>query len=284
MKQFDFLKMVVGAGLLGTLVACSPASQNAVTLGAESSSIIGGSWVEQPDSIAKSTVALVTVARTHDGKDMQAVCTGSYIGSNIVLTAAHCVPVVGKTYAKAVILVVFGTDITKAAKEDVRVVTKYEIHPKYGKMGENGEDAHDVALVKFSGPVADGYVAANLLKDESLLKPRTVVTLAGFGINKTDGKNTQSDNRLSKTTVEVVGEFGMHEMVLDQSRGQGACHGDSGGPAFLEVDGVQYVWGITSRGSGKDGVDDCSLVSIYTKIKSESDFLFKAVNALMTAK
>ena len=43
----------------------------------------------------------------------------------------------------------------------------------------------------------------------------TKVTLAGYGLIKTDGVNTESDDRLRKVQVEIAGNFGKHEILLD---------------------------------------------------------------------
>ncbi len=159
--------------------------------------------------------------------------------SNVILTAGHCVTKVGDKVGKGevtevTLIAVFNTDLNSAQRGDVRLITQTVVHPQYGKTTGN-TDNHDLAIVKFAGALPAGYQLAKFLDDESLLKEGTTVTLAGFGINKTDGTNTESDNRLSKVDIEVaVPDFGQHEVILDQRNGKGACHGDSGGPAFLE--------------------------------------------------
>ncbi|ASD65338.1 S1 family peptidase [Bdellovibrio bacteriovorus] len=279
MKLINVSKaLVLTTTVLAGLVACSPASQNAVNT--QGTSIIGGEPVETSDSIAKTTVAIIASVQTQDGQEGSFICTGSLLKNNMVLTAGHCVPVVGEEYKEVAIYIIFNTDINKMERADVRLVTDAVVHEDYGKMGEQGEDANDVAVLKFAGAMAPGYKVAKFLSDESLLVPGTKVTLAGYGLIETDGVNTKSDDRLRKVDVEIVESFGKTEILLDQSQGKGACHGDSGGPAFLEVKGQQYVWGITSRGAGKDGKDDCSLVSVYTKVKSQADFINGAMKTL----
>ncbi|MBV2168077.1 MAG: trypsin-like serine protease [Bdellovibrio sp.] len=284
MDSIKFLKAALVTGLLGSLIACSPAQQHSVQLGADSSSIIGGTPVENKDAIAKSTVAIVASVVTKDNQEGQFICTGSLLKENVILTAGHCVPVVGEEYKEVALYVIFNTDLNKMQKADVRLVVDHVIHTQYGQVGQEGEDAHDLALIKFAGAMAPGYQLAKFLDDESLLKPGTKVTLAGYGLIETDGVNTKSDDRLRKVDVQVVEDFGKTEVLLDQTQGKGACHGDSGGPAFLDVNGTQYVWGVTSRGAGKDGKDDCSLVSVYTKVKSQSEFVNSALKLLSQKK
>lgn len=277
--KFNTLSKVVLAGVIGSLIACAPAKQNSVNVGANDTAIIGGVNVDSSDVIAKSTVAIIADVKTKDGQEGQFICTGTLMTSNIVLTAGHCIPSADE-YATAALYIVFGTDLNKLQKGDVRLVVDSVVHPQYGKTGSSRSDTHDLSLIKFAGPVAPGYQAAQFLDDESLLTEGTVVTLAGFGINKTDGKNTESDNRLSKVDVEIAGDLGKNEVIVDQRFGKGACHGDSGGPAFLNVKGTLYVWGVTSRGGGKNGVDDCSLAGVYTKVKSENTFVQDALKQL----
>lgn len=276
-------KSVLIAGLVGSVIACSLNNKSSLDLGADNSSIIGGSPVASEDSIAKSTVAIVASVLTQDDQEQQFICTGSLLTSNVVLTAAHCVPS-GADFKQVSLYVVFNSDLHKLKKSDVRAVADYVVHPEYGNTGSEGEDAHDLALIKFAGFMAPGYQLAQFLDDESLLKPGTKVTLAGYGLIETDGVNTKSDDRLRKVEIEMAEEYGKNEVILDQTRGKGACHGDSGGPAFLEINGTQYVWGVTSRGAGKDGKDDCSYFSVYTKVKSETAFIDQALKTLAANK
>ncbi|MBO9668273.1 MAG: serine protease [Bdellovibrio sp.] len=312
MKQTKSLKSVLALGVLASLAACSPTQKgSSLNTSAESKSIIGGSPVTDadvigdtkiPSTIASSTVAILTLVRMApnsapsaekkdtpqmrpmdaqtDAKEpqiMQFTCTGSLLANNVVLTAGHCV-YKAQPGEKVMTVIVFTKDINTAQKEDIRVVTQALVHPDYNKTGEHGEDMNDVALMKFSGPLASGYKVANFLQDESVLTNQGIVTLAGYGL--TDGVNKTSDNILRKVDVKIAGAFGKTEVVLDQSQGKGACHGDSGGPAFVTVNNIEYVWGITSRGIGKDGADDCSLYAIYTRVKQQETFIQSALKTL----
>lgn len=277
MKNSLTKKLVVVLGLAGAMTACAPQNTNSVATD-KGSSIIGGTIVEAADTISKSTVAIIAVIVDAKGEEQQFVCTGSLIAENVVLTAGHCVPEV-KAGEKAGMYVVFTKDLNKLTKEVIRAVNKVVVHPKYGTEAEDGSDANDIALIRFTGLKAPGYELAKFLKDETLLTTGATVTLAGYGL--TDGVNKTGDNLLRKTDVQILEHFGKTEVALDQSQGKGACHGDSGGPAFLKgADGVEYVWGITSRGIGKDGKDDCSLFSLYTKVTAQQTFVDGALATL----
>lgn len=287
MNSTNLLKIVFTTSLLSYLVACSPVGKSTATiekLGAESSGIIGGDIVNDDDLIAKSTVALIAqVVSKKDKTVSQSTCTGTLLPNNIIITAGHCIPTADPAENMVMIVVLFGTNIEKPTREQQRLVTEVMIHPEYGKT-EDRFDVHDLAMIKFSGSVPEGFAPAKLLSDESVLTPGTTVTLAGYGIIKTDGKTTESNRRLNKVDVAIARSVGKHEVVVDQRFGKGACHGDSGGPAFVEINGSLFVWGVTSRGSGKNGVDDCSLFGIYTKIRSEASFVLGAYQQLLAEK
>lgn len=277
-------KVLLVTGLLSA-TACTGPQSHIVNQDDNRTGIIGGEIVATDDLIAKSTVAIVASVmfrETEETKNMpnreaQFICTGTLISDNIILTAGHCVPQVGDIYEEAVLYVVFNTDMHKMNPGDVRIVDNYKIHPDYEKVGPMGEDMNDIALIRFNGVKPANYSAAKFLPDDSLLTAGQNVTLAGYGLIETDGVTTKSDEKLRKVDVSIVGDFGKTEVLLDQSQGKGACHGDSGGPAFVTVNSIPYVWGITSRGAGKDGVDDCSLVSVYTKFNAQQDFLIQAL-------
>lgn len=176
---------------------------------------------------------------------------------------------------------------------------------------EQGADNNDIAIVRFQGGLPAGYKVANILGDEAVLTAGKSVTLAGYGLTevvktKVDPKTypdfekavkehvvqchyvsgecftleNKNENILKKTDVTVIAPFGDTEMDLDQTKGKGACHGDSGGPAFVEVEGTQYVWGVTSRGTGQGGIDDCSEVATYTRVKPHAKFIQMAAQYL----
>lgn len=178
---------------------------------------------------------------------------------------------------------------------------------------DQGADNYDLAVLKLSSKIPADYQIANILTDETILKQGANVTLAGYGLTNvkkeqvdpakypdldaaiasgqigcTYDKKTcyiltqENENILKKTDVSVIQPYGETEVALDQSQGKGACHGDSGGPAFINVNGTEYLWGVTSRGTGKDGIDDCSNYAIYTKIHAEWDFVSKAIKQLNT--
>ena len=70
------------------------------------------------------------------------------------------------------------------------------------------------------------------------------------------------------------------EITLDQSQGRGACHGDSGGPAYVKdaVSGKNILVGVTSRGTNPQGL--CDRQAIYTGVMGYAQWIANGVKEL----
>ena len=97
------------------------------------------------------------------------------------------------------------------------------------------------------------------------------VLIAGYG--RTDGVNKKGAGVLRKTFATIAEtHYGETEVLFDQQNGKGACHGDSGGPAFLSTPKGFIQWGVTSR-EHLDPEKDCTHFTIYTKIEPYLDWI-----------
>jgi hypothetical protein len=143
---------------------------------------------------------------------------------------------------------------------------------------ETLKDIGDVAIVKFSGGLPAGYKPAKLMRNKSDLVNGMDVVLAGYGIS--DGIAKSGAGVLRKTQLKLSdANYSNTEVRFDQRSGTGACHGDSGGPAFAKVRGETLVFGVTSRGS-EDKDDTCGVFAIYTSIPGEIAFVDQAIAEL----
>lgn len=261
---------------LVALVGCG-ANKGGLTRTADGqlvSGIIGGKPVPANSQIAKSTVAVIDLKRG-------AICTASILNNEVVLTAAHCV----KGGANEDYRIVFGPNILE--KTGIKAVRKV-VAKRYNGAWDQGElapddakDLGDIGVIKFTGGLPAGYAPARLLSNTSLLKTDAVVTLAGYGL--TDGVAKTGEGSLRYVEVKIQqGNFSKTEVLVDQSQGKGACHGDSGGPAFVqEKDGKLSLFGITSRGYNDKG-DTCGVSAVYTNAIAQAAWV-KAALASMSA-
>jgi len=231
---------------------------------ANGSRIVGGSDVAPESPMARGTVALII--------DQNALCTGSLIAQDMIVTAAHCLN------GAQNIQIVFSTQVDSESLSQAIPATRFAIHPQYDPAN-TGIDENDVAVLNFTGGLPQGFKPDLVLADDSLLEAGATAVLAGYGI--TDAASQAGAGRLRETTVSLLDpDLGNSEALIDQSQGQGACHGDSGGPAFIKKGNTLYLWGITSRSYPNSAPDDCSHQAVYTKIPDELSFIQTAVRML----
>lgn len=244
--------------------------------GQVSENIIGGKPVESNDSIAASTVGVV------DLEAGSVICTGTLISSNMVLTAAHCTKEDPRGLA-----IFFGSKIPKTQEEADKAIVRQVLVGKTSSLWPKLQRTQmknwgDIAILRFSGVAPAGFKPARLLADVSALKSRPIVTLAGFGY--TDGVKKTLASELRRIDIPLLNEaYSETEVSFDQRSGNGACHGDSGGPAFVVVNGEAQVFGVTSRGT-QDASDSCSGLSVYTNTVPYLQFIQQTVAQLNQAR
>lgn len=233
-------------------------------------SIVNGSPVKLSDPVAGSTVAIATV-------DGAAFCTGTLIATDRVLTAGHCIEGIGKRPFG----VVFGLDasgeVNTEEKTTMISATKSVTHPKFEMpeadstdVGGYGDRAfYDLALVKLDRPAPAGYKAVPLAKKLEKISQGESLILVGFGETMNDD---QPYGILRK--VETTFERSLHgDLEFEITPGdRNSCHGDSGGPAFIERNGKIQLLGVVSRGDA-----DCKQTGIYTDVRPFGGFANKAL-------
>lgn len=240
--------------LLTLLSACSKGSNSTLSV-SDDTSIVNGRPVALKDSFRFHTVSV--------GPKEEPQCTAVVIEENFVLTAAHCVDVIEGTFVH------FGLDF--AAGTSVRRPIKRVIgHPDYCsqctedvKMG----DTADIAIVEFEGNLPPGFQPAKLAEPKEAA-PGTIITLAGFGANEKGEYET-----IMKATEVPLKELGSSEFSTDESKA-GSCNGDSGGPAFIKVNGEYQLLGLTSRGDAR-----CRQIGIYTIPAKYQDWILDIMTA-----
>ncbi len=263
MSQSSIARLTQLAALSAAIISLAACGVPKSEIHAKSlySGITGGDLATGTEDFAKSTVMLIDVKQG-------ALCTASIIASNLAITAAHCVA----SPAQDLVLV-FGTDI-QATDIIKRRVVAYETTPLWASRQNEQLNTGDMALVSFSGGIPQGYQVARMLGDISKLSDGQEVLLAGYG--EADSDSATGAGKLRSVSVKIAQvALSPSEILFMQTDGKGACHGDSGGPAYATVDGAAVLIGVTSR-----GVDKCRSETIYTNIPYYADWIVRTAKSL----
>ena len=227
--------------------------------------IVGGKTVSSNDFIAHSVVALVSKSASGE-----ALCTASLVNTDLAITAAHCVTDASGNRINELALV-FARTLKGINPDKVRRVDQALVPADWNPAGSSDYNTGDVALIHFSGGLPEGYSPSDLLPFDQEFQKGDSVMLAGYGI--TNAVSEAGAGILRKREVKVLNpNYSDTEIEFDQSEGGGACHGDSGGPAYFIINGHPYLFGITSRGAG-----NCDIEVVYSKISAYSKWFKDAV-------
>ena len=257
--------LLVGGVVMAGLVGCGKAGNQAALTAGTNGSIIGGEEATGREDFAKHVVLLYNVGQG-------SICTASILSDSILVTAAHCTDGPASSMR-----VVFGTDI-EGDDKIVQKVVSYEVSALWAFRSDEAVNAGDISVVRFSGGLPAGYEPASILKKTELLSTGATVLLAGYGNDNGAEHSGSGKLRFVETTIKDGG-FSESEILIEQSKGKGACHGDSGGPAFVKVNGKWALWGVTNRGVN-DPNNDCSVSAAYASIPYYRDWVTKTAREL----
>ncbi len=219
--------------------------------------IIGGARVSIDEEIAKSTVLLYG-----ENSNGGFTCTGTILNSQYILSAAHCV-----TDVKGMV-VLFTTDGSTSEKisnlmksgTNARRVVGVNFNVDYPNTGLGSMFPHnDISLIRFAGGIPAGFKPVTLLNPTVMnkyLKLGMNIIIAGFGQREDNASGTLYKNNV------VLQKFYDKTVVVGEA-GSSSCHGDSGGPAFINVGGKLYQFAVLSRGE-----PGCVSSAIYTPLTS----------------
>jgi secreted trypsin-like serine protease len=199
--------------------------------------IIGGTTVTTDPAV----VLLVATI----GRSGQAYCTAEIVSPHVVMTAAHCVDP-SELGGTATFQVFLGADINGSMGNDQSLyldVKETHFNSQFdGNQVENGNDV-GVAILSAAAPVTPILMNRTALTNADVGQP---LRLVGFGIDS--GNDQQGSSAGTKRQVSTP-LTSYDSLFIDFGTAQkGTCEGDSGGPAFMTINGQEVITGITSFG------------------------------------
>jgi len=235
---------------LGLLVA--PACVTPFYESSTDQAIVGGTLVQPSDF--PTVVAL-------ENTPSNWFCTGTLIDKDWVLTAAHCVA--GET-AAGVNIRFDDANINDTTGGKVVAVAEIHANPGYNDVDWD----NDIALIKLATSVTDREPTP---VHRPTIPAATMVTEVGYGDADNNGGGAGVLRKLVTPTVDCAmaadpGITNANLLCFDASDGNASCYGDSGGPAFVPVNGKLEVAGITSGGTANSCTQGWDL---YTSVAGE---------------
>lgn len=166
-------------------------------------------------------------------------CTGTLIAGDLALTAAHCV---GELPPEGLVVLLGATadpgrgQLGAGLEAQLFRVAGIRLHPDFDAETLAG----DVALLRLEG-AAPAPPAA--LPSAALAEPLAgaAARVVGFGQAEDPPAFAKRDGSV------VVREASAGELVYEDAPAM-TCAGDSGGPVFMTIDGVERLVGVTSHG------------------------------------
>ena len=240
------------------------------------------------------------------------ICSGTLIDKNIVLTAAHCSTSMSTDSVLVAIAVNFKLDLTQDLTnfdfKDAIFVDKILVNQDFLKGFNNSMETdsiswNDIALLRLStnAPTTFQFEKLASSSDMKTIENAKTAILSGFGVaNSIVNKliidpitkkpvitavpeKTPTSGILRKVEnqniVKLVSDAGK-DIVFDQSKDTGSCHGDSGGPAFVkQTDGSLLQIGVASRGTEKTG--NCIERGVFTNVAVQRNWIDSAIQAIL---
>jgi len=185
--------------------------------------------------------AVAALYAREPGAEQGSLCTATLINPTTLITAAHCVKpsLIGDNVE---ILAIFHPVLQGSPESTRKRVREVHFDPAFNE--NDLQNGHDVAVAILEQPVTDiaPIPWRRTPLDSSFVN--SDVRLVGYGLNDGFGQTGAGTKR------EITVQIGSVDPKIIQVGNFGAtsCNGDSGGPALVNIDGVETLVGVTSFG------------------------------------
>lgn len=268
---------------LSLLAACgqggAPGSSIASQASGDEAGVFGGERIESNARISRYVVGI-----EYEGADGKTkICTGSMIGPQMVLTAAHCVSKKLNTMRVIFTTSLENTDAVSASLK--RRVVSARVHQGYQKAEDDRvfTNVYDLAVLKLESAAPQHVRHAQLAASFFSVSQIPTVYAIGFGMTTFDSKTrVATGERTLKNAIVPRLETDRPEiLVLDQSKGTGVCVGDSGGPMLVENADGFIVMGVASTVYNPNSNDLCVSQATYISVSHYRSWIHQQAFEMM---
>ncbi|MFV8258488.1 S1 family peptidase [Bdellovibrio bacteriovorus] len=253
--------------------------------------IVNGQTLASGNELSSSTVMVIHI----NYKEETSICTGTLVANNKVLTAAHCISSWGGKTAIA-----FSNNVgcvSSAPKRTLRLVTDTAVPDAYSYWNKTdfNNASTDLAVLKFSGSVPEGYKIRELPQKSYSVAPTDRLVMTGYGTTTEKGEDSGTLRFTSTPSSNVLGtsfylalvgkSVSVPKTIIVDQANTGVCTGDSGGPLYNQVGSSLTLVGITSMGVDNRATDEkkvrvCHGVALFTDVREHLDWINEKIKSL----